>query len=75
MHFVSPSYLAGHEAFSSLVDVASKQPFLPVPSHKDDKRLIHPVDQQHAAMSEDMRYMQSLQIHHRQNHQVIIDIS
>lgn len=38
MHFSQTSFLSGHEAFSSLVDVASKQPFLPVPTLKDDKR-------------------------------------
>lgn len=37
-------YPPGHEAFSSLVDVAVRQPSLPVPNteHKDDnKRLLH----------------------------------
>lgn len=69
MHFVQPTYLSGHEAFSSLVDVASKQPFLPVPSHKDDKRLVHPVEQHHPTLADEMRYMQTLQIQ-RPNHQV-----
>lgn len=34
----------GHEAFSSLVDVAVQQPLLPVP-HKDDKRSNIPVSE------------------------------
>lgn len=36
-------YLPGHEALSSLVDVAVRLPSLPVPDHKDsaDKRLLH----------------------------------
>lgn len=36
-------YPPGHEAFSSLVDVAVRQPSLPVPmaEHKEDKRLLH----------------------------------
>lgn len=58
MHFNQPSYLSGHEAFSSLVDVASKQPFLPVPAMKDDKRSNIPIisiDQQ-GALGEDFRY-------------------
>lgn len=40
--------IAGHEAFSSLVDVAVQQPLLPVP-HKDEKRPNVPVSepQQH----------------------------
>uniref|UniRef100_A0A1B6DW30 Nuclear receptor corepressor 1 n=1 Tax=Clastoptera arizonana TaxID=38151 RepID=A0A1B6DW30_9HEMI len=36
-------YPPGHEAFSSLVDVAVRQPSLPVPmaDHKEEKRLLH----------------------------------
>ncbi|KAG8281125.1 Gei-8p [Homalodisca vitripennis] len=38
-------YPPGHEAFSNLVDVAVRQPSLPVPvplpEHKEDKRLLH----------------------------------
>lgn len=36
--------IAGHEAFSSLVDVAVQQPLLPVP-HKDEKRPNVPVSE------------------------------
>lgn len=36
--------IAGHEAFSSLVDVAVQQPLLPVP-HKDEKRPNIPVSE------------------------------
>lgn len=36
--------VAGHEAFSSLVDVAVQQPLLPVP-HKDEKRPNIPVSE------------------------------
>lgn len=58
MHFSQTSFLSGHEAFSSLVDVASKQPFLPVPTLKDDKRPNIPmisIDQP-GPINEDMRY-------------------
>lgn len=37
-------YFVGHEAFSSLVDVAVQQPLLPVP-HKDEKRSNVPVSE------------------------------
>lgn len=38
------TYTVGHEAFSSLVDVAVQQPLLPVP-HKDEKRPNIPVSE------------------------------
>lgn len=43
----------GHEAFSSLVDVAVQQPLLPVP-HKDDKRPNVPVSE--PAQHHEIRY-------------------
>lgn len=58
MHFSQTSFLSGHEAFSSLVDVASKQPFLPVPTLKDDKRPNVPMISmdQSGTINEDLRY-------------------
>lgn len=47
------SYFLGHEAFSSLVDVAVQQPLLPVP-HKDDKRPNVPVSE--PAQHHEIRY-------------------
>lgn len=38
------TFASGHEAFSSLVDVAVQQPLLPVP-HKDEKRSNVPVSE------------------------------
>lgn len=65
--------LTGHEAFSSLVDVAVQQPLLPVP-HKDEKRQTVNVSTpaEHAA-HHDIRYHQqiareqmAMQIHQQQ---------
>lgn len=45
--------ILGHEAFSSLVDVAVQQPLLPVP-HKDEKRPNVPVSE--PAQHHEIRY-------------------
>lgn len=58
MHFTQSSFLPGHEAFSSLVDVASKQPFLPVPTLKEEKLPTVPlisIDQP-SPMNDEIRY-------------------
>lgn len=47
--------LTGHEAFSSLVDVAVQQPLLPVP-HKEEKRPNVPVSEHAPPTHHDMRY-------------------
>ncbi|KAJ6635189.1 hypothetical protein Bhyg_13773, partial [Pseudolycoriella hygida] len=51
----------GHEAFSSLVDVAVQQPLLPVP-HKDEKRQTVNVSTaaDHASAHHDIRYHQQI---------------
>jgi len=66
-HYLAP----GHEAFSSLVDIAVQQPLLPVP-HKDEKRAV-PVSEHAPPTHHDIRYhiaaheqMQAMQMHQRQ---------
>lgn len=46
--------ITGHEAFSSLVEVAAQQPSLPVPHKDDPKRSNIPVSE--PALHHDIRY-------------------
>lgn len=56
--------LSGHEAFSSLVDVAVKQPLLPVPNKDEIKREQHPSQQPPPQPHHDMRYQPISRDHH-----------
>lgn len=74
--FPQTSYLPGHEAFSSLVDVASNQPHISVPHAKDDKRAhqMAPLEQANATVQDELRYQMSLQQMQQRQFQHVISM-